>query len=154
MPGIIRHAAKVRIRQLIEDRIADASVAVLLAPTAREAQLDTIYLGTTTGETVVPVVRSGRKVYDDAFTVDVWLLTAGEMHATYEASGARLEELVNAVHDTLAESWWLQETPGGEALPGVYEATVSFVEGPDAVPDSQFPSMVAHMTVTIKTRVT
>ena len=155
MTGFNRHGAKVRLVELITDKLADSSVSVQYSLDPRIARTETVWLGPITGESTPSALRSGRKHYDDVYTIPVFVAVHGDgAHRTAESAGERVQELAQAVHDVIADGFWLQIPGAADALPGVWAATVSWINGPDAMPDVEFHGQAVELAVTVSSRVT
>jgi hypothetical protein len=153
--GFNRHEAKVRLVTLIVDALSDPSVVVQYALDPRTVTTETIWLGPITGESTPSALRSGRKHYDDVFVIPVFVAVHGDgKHRTAESAGERVQVLAQAVHDCIADGYWLQVPGDVESLPGVWAATVSWVNGPDAMPDTEFHGQAVELAVTISSRIT
>lgn len=155
MTGFNRHQVKVRVAELIRDALVDSTVVVQFALDPRMMRQETVWFGPITGESTPSALRSGRKHYDDTFTLPVYVAVHGDgVHRSAESASQRCQEIAQSVHDAIADGYWLQAYGTTAALDGVYAATVSWVGGPDAMPDVEFHGSVCELAVTVSSRLT
>lgn len=106
-----------------------------------------VIIGDITGQVTPAAMTSGRRRFDDRFSVDVLVVGWDPGGSNPATTRAAVEDVADVILQTLAERVHLEDTPGGAALDGIVAAVVAKIAGPTCWWDGD--GIGAAMTVTV-----
>jgi|GEM_PF-5249564 len=121
-----RVAAANRLRDLLDTR---GGTTVIKGAPRNEQQGELIIVGDIEGELSVPHMQSGRKQYDDRFSIEVLCIGWDPGAEDFDYVDEAVEGMGEHVHDVVADAPQLES--GGTPLDGVVSAVVGEFDGPN-----------------------
>jgi hypothetical protein len=111
----------------LQARPALASVQVEFSHPGDTDENETVYLGEVRGSSTIPVLRAGRKVREERYTIDVWIDVAAD-GPTAEGASERAYALYGELEDILADDPTLGLAAPFRAMVGDFSETLMFDE--------------------------